>query len=149
MKWAVGNAATEFEVDRSTLSKRLKHADAKPDGDGKFSTAQICAAMFGDYGSHRARKMAADADTAEDERDKSRRKLMDADQVMRAWESIILPAKQRLQSIPSKVQSRLSLTPEQAKVVTQEIDEALLEISKQPDYDQNAAESEDADADRA
>lgn len=135
LRWSLEQAASEFPINPRTLAKRCKALSLEPGEDGKWSTTQICAAVFGDYESHRARKMAADADMAEDERDRQRRRLMEAEQVMRAWEGIILPAKQRLQTIPSKLQSRLSLSVEQSKVVGQEIDEALAELSKEPDYE--------------
>ena len=134
IRWTVELAASEFPINPRTLSKRIKSQSLDPGPDGKWSTGQICSAVFGDYESHRSRKMAADADMAERESLKQQGRLLDADDVMRAWESIVAPAKNRLQTIPSKVGSRLSLSPVHQAVVAQEIDEALAELAKVPDY---------------
>jgi phage terminase Nu1 subunit (DNA packaging protein) len=49
LRWSVEKAASEFQIDRRTLTKRINAGDIGPGTDGKFSTEQICAAVFGDY----------------------------------------------------------------------------------------------------
>jgi hypothetical protein len=49
IRWSVELAASEFQIDRKTLSKRIRAGDIRPGTDGKFSTEQVCAAVFGDY----------------------------------------------------------------------------------------------------
>src|SRR5437588_13022692 len=49
VRWSVELAASEFQLDRKTLSKRIRAGDINPGTDRKFSTEQICAAVFGDY----------------------------------------------------------------------------------------------------
>ncbi len=41
-------AASEFDIHAATLAKRIKTAGIEPGTDGKWSTVQICAAVFGD-----------------------------------------------------------------------------------------------------
>src|SRR4051812_24982663 len=47
VRWTVEHAATEFGLDRRTLAKRLRDESIEPGGDGKFSTRDICDALFG------------------------------------------------------------------------------------------------------
>lgn len=65
IRWTISAAASEFGCDDKTLSSRIRRESIEPGEDGKFSTAQICAALFGDIGQHRLRKMKAEADFAE------------------------------------------------------------------------------------
>jgi len=65
IRWSVELAASEFQLDRKTLSKRIRGGDIQPGSDGKFSTEQICAAVFGDYRREQLREMRERADKLE------------------------------------------------------------------------------------
>ena len=65
IRWSVEKAASEFQIDRKTLSKRIRGGDIQPGSDGKFSTEQICAAVFGDYRREQLREMRERADKLE------------------------------------------------------------------------------------
>lgn len=69
LRWTLGLAATEFGADRRTLSTRAKTSGLVPGDDGKFSTRQIAAIIYGDMAGEKLRKMRAEADLAELERD--------------------------------------------------------------------------------
>ena len=68
-RWTLGLAATEFGADRRTLSTRAKTSGQVPGEDGKFSTRQIVTILHGDLAGEKLRKLRADADLAELERD--------------------------------------------------------------------------------
>jgi hypothetical protein len=65
IRWTVEKAASEFQIDRRTLTKRINGADIRPGKDGRFSTEQICSAVFGDYRREQLREMRARADKLE------------------------------------------------------------------------------------
>ena len=69
IRWTLGLAATEFGADRRTLSTRAKTSGQVPGEDGKFSTRQIAAIIHGDLAGEKLRKLRAEADLAELERD--------------------------------------------------------------------------------
>jgi phage terminase Nu1 subunit (DNA packaging protein) len=148
-RWTIEQAASEFQIDRKTLGKRLKSngETGDPGEDGKYSTKQIIDAVFTDYETARARKMAAEARITEREDRRDAGELLDANLVASAWESVVSQIKHRVQMIPSKLQSRLSLTQIQTKATEQECDDALAELSKTLDYKPDEVESaQDGDA---
>ena len=69
LRWTLGLAATEFGADRRTLSTRAKTSGQVPGEDGKFSTRQVAAIVFGDLAGEKLRLARAQADLAELERD--------------------------------------------------------------------------------
>ena len=69
LRWTLSMAASEFEVDRRTITTRVKAAGILPGEDGKFSSAQINKAIHGDLAGEKLRKLRAEADLAEMERD--------------------------------------------------------------------------------
>lgn len=48
LRWTVDKASIEFGLDTKTLVSRLSRTGTIPGADKKYSTAQICAAVFGD-----------------------------------------------------------------------------------------------------
>jgi hypothetical protein len=61
VRWTRNHAAAEFNLDAATLSKRLTAASIAPGEDGRFSTSQIVAAVFGDRASALTAKAQAEA----------------------------------------------------------------------------------------
>jgi hypothetical protein len=64
-RWSINRASQEFNIDRRTLAKSLRADSQTPGQDEKYSTRQICSAVFSDYDVQRARKMTAEANIAE------------------------------------------------------------------------------------
>ena len=68
VRWTMTNAATEFGCARETLKRGLKQNGIDADiDDGKFTTAQICTALFGDLNGEKVRLTRAQADKVETE----------------------------------------------------------------------------------
>jgi hypothetical protein len=82
IRWTVELAASEFQIDRRTLAKRIRAGDIRPGTDGKFSTEQVCAAVFGDYRREQLREMRERADKLELENQVTRRERIPLDVVM-------------------------------------------------------------------
>ena len=75
-RWAIEEAAAEFDINPRTLSKRIKVSSIEAGKDRKFSTAQICAAVFGDIDGERLRLTRAQADEKELGNAEARRELV-------------------------------------------------------------------------
>ena len=83
IRWTLGLAATEFGADRRTLSTRAKTSGQLPGEDGKFSTSQINAIINGDAAGEKLRKLRAEADLAELERDELTKRIAPVETVDR------------------------------------------------------------------
>jgi len=107
--WSVNQAALEFGIDRRTLTKRLGVVGVKSDESGTYTTAQICAAVFGDSESEKLRKLKAEADLAEMERDERARMLLPSEIVEIVWEGALEGMKAVVSSadIPKELRHRL------------------------------------------
>src|SRR5438477_9794256 len=81
VRWSVERAASEFQLDRKTLTKRIRSGDIRPGTDGKFSTEQICSAVFGDYRREQLREMRGRADKLEIETQTMRKERIPIDDV--------------------------------------------------------------------
>lgn len=75
MRWSMNQAALEFDMDKGAISKRLRALSLECGDDGKFSTAQICAAKYNDLELERARKVREDADGSALDNAKRRKEL--------------------------------------------------------------------------
>lgn len=78
IRWTVNSAESEFGLNRRTINKRLRQSDIQPGDDGKFSTAQICSAVFGDIDSERLRLTKEQADKIAIDNAASRSELVNA-----------------------------------------------------------------------
>lgn len=48
-RWTVDRGSIELSIDTKTLTARLRRANVLPGEDGKYSTAQIAGAVYGDH----------------------------------------------------------------------------------------------------
>ena len=132
LRWNLERASVEFSLNPRTLSQRIHRAAIKPDKDGKFSTAQICAAVFGDIQGQRLRKTTAEADKIELDNARERGEVVELAQTLNAWEVAILNAKERFIRIPTKLTARYVVGMPQVeftKLLEAEIDETCAELS--------------------
>jgi hypothetical protein len=83
IRWSVELAASEFQIDRRTLTKRIRAGDIQPGSDGKFSTEQVCAAVFGDYRREQLREIRGRADKLELENEAFRRERIPLEDITR------------------------------------------------------------------
>ena len=100
IRWTIEAAAKEFGRSRTTVTARLADAGTKPDGEGKFTTQQICAALFGSAHSARIREGNARAELAEARTAILHRRWLPADSVETAWRGIVTIIRQRLLEVP-------------------------------------------------
>lgn len=124
-----------------TIRKRIARlAPVSNKGQWKYyNTAEAFQAVYStapDEGIQDAkrRKESAEADLAEIKRDKARGELIELSAVTWAWERILLPLRQSLEAMPSKVQSQYGLTDEQTQGIEDELYHLLETASNPPAY---------------
>lgn len=96
IRWTIPEAASEFDIHAATLAKRIKVASIEPGPDGKWSTAQVCAAVFGDMDSEKLREVRHKANLLELEEKEKRRQLVPIEDVGRAWDSFVIALRQAI-----------------------------------------------------
>jgi len=81
IRWTTEAASREFGINRGTLSKRIASAGVLPGTDGKYSTVDICSAVFGDIEGEKLRLIREQADTQAIKNATARRELLPKDDV--------------------------------------------------------------------
>ncbi|MEW6306759.1 MAG: hypothetical protein AB1705_25105 [Verrucomicrobiota bacterium] len=96
LRWSVNTAATEFEIDRRTLAKQIAGAGIAAGPDGKFSTREICQAIYDDERRERLREIKERADKLEMENAERRGELIDAEVIYKHFEGIYVAFRARV-----------------------------------------------------
>jgi len=89
-------AASEFGFDRRTIRNRLLVAGTLPGNDNRYATADIAAAIYGDYEGEKTRETKERADKLALENGVSRKELIPASDVIRVWSFIITAFRDRV-----------------------------------------------------
>ena len=134
LRWTQERASDEFNINRRTLSKRLKAASIDPAEDGSYSTAEITAAVFGDFQGEKLRKLREEADFYAIRNAQAKGELVPAEKVRQEWESIVLLVREKFLAIPGKVEARYTVgmpAVELRQILDREIDECLVELSQE------------------
>lgn len=106
MTWTIHRAAIDFGVEPKSLSKWLSQKGHEIKKGAKFTTQQICEAIYDDLAKARAREATANA--VAKERDNA---IADGELIPfaehEAWcNAVLLPIRQRLLSLPASQASR-------------------------------------------
>lgn len=147
IRWTKELASSEFAINPRTLTNRLRQKGIEPGPDNKYSTQQICDAVYGDIDCEKLRRAAAQATRDEIKAAREGKTVAEVAVMERAWESIAGLMKKRLLLIPSRVESqwRPNMTQREAKAMIEtEVDEALSELAKKIEYFSPEADEEDA-----
>lgn len=86
IRWTKEKAATEFGINPRTLAGRLATQGIRPAADQRFSTSDICKAVFGDIDGERLRLIREQADKASLENAKTRGDLVSASDMRKVVE---------------------------------------------------------------
>lgn len=98
IRWGVETAATEFGINPRTLSSRIRTAGLEAGKDGKFSTAQIASAVYGDIDGEKLRLTKEQADKLAIENAESRGTLISVEVLIPRLEKVLASARQRILS---------------------------------------------------
>jgi len=97
VRWSLTNAATEFGCARETLKRGFKQNGIDPDAeDGRFTTAQICTALFGDLNGEKVRLTRAQADRVELENKQAIGLLINVDDAIGAVHQFTFAIRQKI-----------------------------------------------------
>lgn len=96
IRWTLDKACKEFGANRNTLTRLVRVAGIEPGSDGKFSTAQIAAAIYGDKASEDLRKVREEADKLALHNAKERAALVEAEAVFRTFQGVFISMRQTI-----------------------------------------------------
>ncbi len=96
LRWTMAEASSEFDIHRDTLAKRIKTAGIEPGKDQRWSTVQICSAVFGDIDSEKLRETRHKANLLELEEKEKRRQVVSIDDVGRTWDAVVVTVRQAI-----------------------------------------------------
>ena len=97
IRWSLTNAATEFGCVRETLKRGFKQNGIDADAeDGKFTTAQVCQALFGDLTGEKVRLTRAQADRVEMENKQAAKVLINVDDAILAVHQFTFAIRQKI-----------------------------------------------------
>lgn len=96
VRWTLDSAGSEFGCDSKTLGARMKRAGIGPGKDGKFSTREVCAAVFGDIDSEVLRVKKHQANLLELEEQEKRRESVSVARVEEVWGAVFVALRQAI-----------------------------------------------------
>lgn len=100
LRWTIDRAASEFGLDRKTLSSRIRNRGILPGEDGKFSTRDICVAVFTDSKAARDKLTEAQEENFVLRNGKLAGELVDAKQCQSLWDATIIALRQKISDAP-------------------------------------------------
>lgn len=144
IRWTLEQAGSEFGRDARALAKRIKRGSILPGEDGRFSTLQICQAVFGDRDAEELRKTSAEADLAELKAKERQRLLLKADDVYRFFEGYFIVIRQRILASKLSRQEQDDLLRELQGLSYDEIERAGIgrDVSEASEDSDSAAEAD-------
>jgi hypothetical protein len=125
IRWTIEHASSEFNLDRKTVTKRVKAAGLEPGNDGRFSTAQIASALHGDLEAEKIRLTREQADDFAISNEKQRRIVVEIDDLLNALERRFIAHKQIVENLP--------ITPDQKQVILNGLADILSSIPRPED----------------
>jgi hypothetical protein len=96
VRWTLSLAAREFGLGEDTLRRKVAQALLLPGDDGRWSTRQICAAVFDDLDAEKVRLTRAQADKAELDLEERRKQLVSCDGVAKFCTGVATAIRQKL-----------------------------------------------------
>jgi len=147
VRWSTDKAAKEFGVDWRTLAKALAREGIKPGDDGKWSTREVVAALFGDQDAADLRLTLAQAEAIERKNRVAAGRLIDVDAVILFNEQVAAAMRERVLALDIPHTTKEALLGD-----LQKLDDSALqrsEFSKNQEEDEagaDAASEPDANA---
>ncbi len=133
IRWEVERAAREFDISPRTLRNRLTVYSIEVGSDRKFSTKQICSAIFGDIDGERLRLTRAQADEKELANSQTRLELVN-------FSDLLELTHRALSAIKSTVMGMTHLKIEDREAIINQLRSAGEAVVNGPGGDATAAE---------
>jgi hypothetical protein len=96
VRWTITEAAPEFNLTRKTLSERIKSKGIEPGRDNKFSTRDICLAVFSDLENEKTQLTMEQKELTRIRKLQLARKLCVLETVQGVWHSALAEIRQRV-----------------------------------------------------
>jgi hypothetical protein len=98
LRWTISRAASEFDISRSTLAKRMRAQGITGGTDKLFSTLQIASAVFSSVSlnAERLRKLTLEADILSMDKKEREKKLVPTDKVLECWGHVLILLRQKI-----------------------------------------------------
>ena len=106
IRWPISTAAREFGRDHKTLSRALTRLEESPGQDGRFSTLQIVAALYGDKAAEDLRKTRLQADQIDMANQERRKELVPTEDVYRFCEGVFIALREKILALPCEQQDK-------------------------------------------
>ncbi len=120
IRWTLERGAAEFGIDRTTLSKHLVAKSIIAGDDSKFSTADICRAIFSDLEFETAELRREQKELTRIKKLQLARKLCVLETVVKAWHSALVDMRQKVSNWPIDETLRQDLIRELQQISTDE-----------------------------
>jgi hypothetical protein len=98
IRWTRERAASEFKLNPRTLVNRLRQQDIFPNREGKYTTLQICAAVFGDIDGEKLSLVREQRIKLQLENQEAKGELIRVDSIAEFLGKFLSAAKQRILS---------------------------------------------------
>lgn len=108
VRWTLHAAASDWDIDDKTLEKNIKSSGVIAGEDGKFSTLDICKAVYGDLKGDHIRAMTRNQNESADMQAVKKANLLreniPAHLVVSVWSSMMIELRQKIlyAEIPDK-----------------------------------------------
>ena len=111
IRWSLNSAAQEFPINRATLDKNIRQQDIQHGKDQKYSTAQICQAIFGDMDGEKLRLVREQADKHYLDNQRTKELLVERPKVGKFLERTFVALRQKIlaSSLTNEEQDELML----------------------------------------
>jgi nucleotide-binding universal stress UspA family protein len=131
VRWSLRDAEAEFPISRDTLSKRLLQLGEQPGTDDKFSTKQVCAAVFGDREREQSRLAKEQADRIALDNAERRRTLIPVDDAVTLAGRFVFVVRQHI--------ATLDITTDEKNAILADLQRlASVDFTKPPDEEEDA-----------
>ena len=100
IRWTIDKAASEFGIDRKTLANRIRAGGISPGDDARFSTKDICRAVFTDGEAARASLAISQRELIDLKKQQLAGNLVDPKQCQQLWDAAIIALRQKISDAP-------------------------------------------------
>lgn len=112
LAWTIDRASREFGPNPRTIQGRLTRAGIAPDENGRYTTKQICAAVFGDTDGEKLRKLKEEADSVALDNARIRGELISVEDAVLLNRRVAFAIRQKILALPLPVEKRNDLLHE-------------------------------------
>lgn len=138
--WTLSSAEAEFGLERHTIKRKLAEAGQQPDEKGRFTTRQLCLAIFGDLRGEQKKLVAAQAEEKRLKIEERRGRLISIEDAEAVCNICATAIRQRIVNLPISKEERQKVLLEingLAKIDFRKVEEMIKEEEGAADDDES------------